>query len=585
MVFTTSLYISLIICFAGIFYKFGTWFRLRIGPEVQQMQAHQRFLAALKELRHLLFSRHMFTIIRFFFSDIVLQLNILKKSRLRWCMHVLIFYSFLVLIVMHAADELITARLFPEYAATLNPYLFLRNLTGFLALTGILIAFSRRLLIKKLRHITAISDLLFLFLLTLVLVSGIALEAAQIVSEPMFDEMVADYFDSDDTEGVQALQAYWARQYGVVFESPTAPPEPAILAEGRDLNAGSCIICHSLPSAAFMSFNLAKAIAPAAVEMNRNRIDIGLWYLHFLASFLCLALLPFSKIFHIITTPIGLLLRPNATAKPVSPLTRANHRAFAFDACTHCGTCSLHCSVAPIYKVLPNPTILPSEKLIALRKMVTCNHYPETSTNVLSEGSFICTECMRCTTLCPSGIQLQDLWITIKQDLQQRGFPEQHLRMQEKTTAQWAEKSAQFRQQESPSPQNNYHPILLSDQSETFSACIQCTTCTTVCPVVAIVDDPADELDLTPQQIMNLLRLKKKDLALGSRMVWKCTTCYMCQEHCPQGVKVADVLYELRNIAYERFKRALPIDRQSYSGQHDIPESNQTDSNKKTTQK
>ena len=53
---------------------------------------------------------------------------------------------------------------------------------------------------------------------------------------------------------------------------------------------------------------------------------------------------------------------------------------------------------------------------------------------------------------------------------------------------------------------------------------------------------------------MNLLRLGLKDLALGSRMVWDCTTCYMCQEHCPEGIPVADILYELRNLAYEQFR-------------------------------
>jgi heterodisulfide reductase subunit C len=40
-----------------------------------------------------------------------------------------------------------------------------------------------------------------------------------------------------------------------------------------------------------------------------------------------------------------------------------------------------------------------------------------------------------------------------------------------------------------------------------------------------------------------------KDLAFGSTMLWDCVTCYQCQEHCPQGVKVTDVLYELKNLA------------------------------------
>jgi heterodisulfide reductase subunit C len=70
--------------------------------------------------------------------------------------------------------------------------------------------------------------------------------------------------------------------------------------------------------------------------------------------------------------------------------------------------------------------------------------------------------------------------------------------------------------------------------------------------VVAASDNPSKDLDMTPQQVMNLMRLELKEMALGCKMVWNCVTCYKCQEHCPQGVPVADVLYELRNEACRR---------------------------------
>ena len=82
---------------------------------------------------------------------------------------------------------------------------------------------------------------------------------------------------------------------------------------------------------------------------------------------------------------------------------------------------------------------------------------------------------------------------------------------------------------------------------------MQCQTCTNVCPVVGASDDPTHGVQETPQKVMNLLRLGQRELALGSRMVWDCLTCYQCQEHCPESIRVADVLYELRNIAYHRF--------------------------------
>ena len=54
---------------------------------------------------------------------------------------------------------------------------------------------------------------------------------------------------------------------------------------------------------------------------------------------------------------------------------------------------------------------------------------------------------------------------------------------------------------------------------------------------------------LLPDQIMRSLGLGLKDLAMGSKMLWDCVTCYQCQEHCPQGVNVTDILYEMKNQA------------------------------------
>ena len=76
---------------------------------------------------------------------------------------------------------------------------------------------------------------------------------------------------------------------------------------------------------------------------------------------------------------------------------------------THCGVCSEHCSVAPFYRVIPNTAILPSEKLLAVKRLGT-SRAPTAEMALLAEGSFICTLCGRCTQWCPSGIDLQDLW-------------------------------------------------------------------------------------------------------------------------------------------------------------------------------
>jgi heterodisulfide reductase subunit C len=48
---------------------------------------------------------------------------------------------------------------------------------------------------------------------------------------------------------------------------------------------------------------------------------------------------------------------------------------------------------------------------------------------------------------------------------------------------------------------------------------------------------------------MYAMRLGLRQEVMGARMVWSCLTCYRCQEACPQGVPVTDMLYELRGQA------------------------------------
>ena len=89
----------------------------------------------------------------------------------------------------------------------------------------------------------------------------------------------------------------------------------------------------------------------------------------------------------------------------------------------------------------------------------------------------------------------------------------------------------------------------LSKDSSTYANCFGCSTCTSSCPVVQNYDNPVDVLGLLPHQIIHSVALGLKDLALGSRMLWDCLTCYKCQESCPQGVQITEVFYRLKNLS------------------------------------
>jgi len=81
---------------------------------------------------------------------------------------------------------------------------------------------------------------------------------------------------------------------------------------------------------------------------------------------------------------------------------------------------------------------------------------------------------------------------------------------------------------------------------ETVVSCYQCGTCASSCPVARITDK------FNPREVIKLSLLGAKEEVLSGESIWLCCSCYNCQERCPQEVKIADVIYALRNIAFEK---------------------------------
>jgi heterodisulfide reductase subunit C len=471
-------------------------------------------------------------------------------------MHFNLSAGFILLFLTHALDDQVTATLFSDYYPTLNPFLFLRNFFGAMILLGILIAVFRRLFSKGLKQLTTTHDVLALILLAVILLSGFFLEAGKIVSEPIFDEMIEDYGDVDDPKDIQALQGYWAKYYGVVFSGPLPLNDNDLMETGETVHLENCAHCHSRPAAAFVSYPLSRMMKPVAVLSNRARADHIWWHIHFLSCFLILAYLPFSKFVHIFTSSISLMVRSVEDRLSLRPVNRMTRRALSLDACMSCGLCSMHCSVRPIHRMMGNPNILPSSKLASLKALVRKPMPDPSSLGWFHEGSFICTSCYRCTRICPAGIDLQDLWLSSREDLGSLGLSEPyHL----------VRNGVSFKGTESTGAAGSGSQITLKLESPefskkpgSFSACIQCGTCTNVCPVVANYQDAPQVmgfLDINPQQIVNSFRLGMTDLVLSSRMVWDCFMCFKCQENCPREIPIAEMIYDLRNRGYAGIRK------------------------------
>ncbi|MDP3430822.1 MAG: 4Fe-4S dicluster domain-containing protein, partial [Desulfomicrobium sp.] len=413
---------------------------------------------------------------------------------------------------------------------------------GLISLTGLAILAMHR--ITRLKHESIGQDWALLAVIGGVLVCGFFLESFKIMSPGDFTRMTDDYFPGAESEELLALKTYWARENGVRF-TIFLPTAPEITELGAQLHEDRCAGCHAPTATAFVSRSMT-ALVPSSMNIADQGRTI-LWYAHVALAFIALGLLPWGKFFHPVATAANLLVRGGSRTSSAGSSSFSS--GLALDACTRCGQCSLHCSVAPIHKVLGNRDILPMDKLLDLRLHLDGSLSP-TGTAALVEGSHICTECLRCTQVCSAGIDLQDLWATSKKVLTEAGRAGVDGEIRKSTAAEWARDFSSHNLGRIGSTGAG-----LADRAESFWGCVQCTTCTGVCPVVAVSEDPSRDLDLAPQQIMNLLRMGLKAQTLGARMVWSCTTCYKCQEHCPQGVPVADILYELRQLGADILRK------------------------------
>ncbi len=84
--------------------------------------------------------------------------------------------------------------------------------------------------------------------------------------------------------------------------------------------------------------------------------------------------------------------------------------------------------------------------------------------------------------------------------------------------------------------------------------CIQCGTCSGVCPLSIYMDS-------SPRKLIALIREGFGKEVLSSFTIWLCSSCYSCTVSCPQEIPITEIMYALKRMALEEktYPRRFPV--------------------------
>jgi Fe-S oxidoreductase len=82
---------------------------------------------------------------------------------------------------------------------------------------------------------------------------------------------------------------------------------------------------------------------------------------------------------------------------------------------------------------------------------------------------------------------------------------------------------------------------VVAEVGETFMSCLQCGTCTSVCPWNEVSS-------YSPRRILRQLNLDSATEQSVDQAVWTCVICNACGVNCPRGIEIIDVMKAVRGL-------------------------------------
>lgn len=190
----------------------------------------------------------------------------------------------------------------------------------------------------------------------------------------------------------------------------------------------------------FVGYRVALMLEVEGLVRQMASVYQGLWWFHALMAFAAVASIPYTKLFHIVTSPLNALfadIRPKgrlSTPFNLKQLLASGnfdvkigaesindfswHQRLSFDSCTSCGRCTNECPAAAA-----GTPLSPMHLILKLRDtMLSHQHIDGGSTQIVGslvdqEELWACTTCRACVNECPVLIDHVDAIVDMRRHL------------------------------------------------------------------------------------------------------------------------------------------------------------------------
>lgn len=246
-------WIGALVFVLGVLGTVFVWFGGSVAGERESL--HKKIGLGAEAVWSTIFSRKLGTILKIIVYDVLFQRRILKESVQRWGIHTLIYLGFIIRLFLALGTGLMAA-IAPECPVTIalmnknHPFTaFMYDFLGLMIVVGVLWAVIRRLMVKPSHSIAEGQDKVALGLVGLLILVGFILEGARILVTQIPPDVAVYSFVGYP---VSRLLSLWPANWPVIYGP--------------------------------------------------------LWYIHAVLGVVFVAYLPFSKMKHILFTPLVLAI-------------------------------------------------------------------------------------------------------------------------------------------------------------------------------------------------------------------------------------------------------------------------------------